>query len=92
MHLVPVLPYVVVTTLPAACGVPLHIYVFSAFFGILPATILLSRVGSSLGDVLATDGPIQLSSFMTMEIMLSICGLALLALLPVVIRTLKPNL
>lgn len=90
MHLVPIFPYMVVTTLPAACGVPLHIYMFSAFFGILPATVLLSRVGSGLGDVLAADGPIDPSSFMTTDIMLSLAGLALLALLPVLYRTLKP--
>ena len=92
MHLVPVLPYVVVTTLPAACGVPLHIYMFSAFFGILPATILLARVGSGLGDVLASDGPIEIANFMTTDIMLSIAGLVLLALLPVLVRALKPGL
>ena len=90
MHLVPIFPYMIVTTLPAACGVPLHIYMFSAFFGILPATVLLARVGSGLGDVLATDGPIDPSSFMTTDIMLSLAGLALLALLPVAYRALKP--
>lgn len=92
MHLVPVLPYVVVTTLPAACGVPLHIYMFSAFFGILPATVLLARVGAGLGDVLANDGPIELANFMTNDILLSIAGLVLLALLPVLVRALKPSL
>jgi uncharacterized membrane protein YdjX (TVP38/TMEM64 family) len=91
MHLVPIFPYMVVTTLPAACGVPLHIYMFSAFFGILPATILLSRVGAGLGDVLAIDGPIDPSNFLTTDIVLSLSGLALLALLPVVYRTLKPG-
>jgi len=91
MHLVPILPYMVVTTLPAACGVPLHVYMFSAFFGILPATVLLSRIGSGLGDILSTDGPINPSSFMTTDIIVSIAGLALLALLPVVYRALRPN-
>lgn len=91
MQLVPILPYIVVTTLPAACGVPLHIYVFSTFFGILPATILFSRVGAGLGDVLAADGPIKLSSFMTPDITLSLVGLALLALLPVLIRAIWPG-
>ncbi len=90
MHLVPIFPYMVVTTLPAACGVPLHIYMFSAFFGILPATVLLSRVGAGLGDVLATDGPIDPSSFLTADIVLSLAGLALLALLPVIYRWLRP--
>jgi uncharacterized membrane protein YdjX (TVP38/TMEM64 family) len=91
MHLVPILPYVVVTTLPAACGVPLHIYMFSAFFGILPATVLLSRVGSGLGDVLAAEGPLNPASFMTTDIILSLAGLTILALLPVFYRILKPS-
>ncbi|MGI9507080.1 MAG: hypothetical protein ACR2RE_28910, partial [Geminicoccaceae bacterium] len=75
-----------------ACGVPLHIYMFSAFFGILPATVLLARVGAGLGDVLASDGPIELANFMTNDILLSIAGLVLLALLPVLVRALKPSL
>ena len=89
MHLVPIFPYMVVTTLPAACGVPLPVYMFSAFFGILPATILLARVGSGLGDVLAQEGPIDVASFMTTDIILSLTGLALLALLPVLYKAIK---
>jgi len=91
LHLIPIFPYMVVTTLPAACGVPLPVYMFSAFFGILPATVLLARVGSGLGDVLAQDGPVELANFMTTDIMLSLAGLALLALLPVLYRALKPG-
>ncbi len=91
MHLIPIFPYMVVTTLPAACGVPLHVYMFSAFFGILPATVLLARVGSGLGDVLAHEGPIEVTNFMTTDIMLSLAGLALLALLPVLYKALKPG-
>lgn len=91
MHLIPIFPYMVVTTLPAACGVPLPIYMFSAFFGILPATILLARIGAGLGDILTQEGPIEIASFMTMDIALSLGGLALLALLPVFIRLFKPD-
>ncbi|MGI9434455.1 MAG: TVP38/TMEM64 family protein, partial [Geminicoccaceae bacterium] len=67
------------------------IYMFSAFFGILPATILLARVGSGLGDVLSQEGPIELASFMTTDIVQSLAGLALLALLPVLYRAMKPG-
>ncbi|MGH1483200.1 MAG: TVP38/TMEM64 family protein [Geminicoccales bacterium] len=91
MHLIPIFPYMVVTTLPAACGVPLPIYMFSAFFGILPATVLLARVGAGLGDVIAQEGPIEIANFMTTDIMLSLGGLAVLALLPVFYRALKPG-
>ena len=63
MHLVPVLPYMIVTTVPAACGVPLHIYMFAAFCGILPATVLLSRIGAGLGGVLAGRRPDRAREF-----------------------------
>jgi uncharacterized membrane protein YdjX (TVP38/TMEM64 family) len=89
LHLIPIFPYVVVITIPAACGVPLHIFMFSAFFGILPATILLAHVGSGLGVVLRQEGSIEISSFMTPQILWSLVGLALLALLPVFYRALR---
>ena len=92
LHLIPVFPYLVVITLPAVCGVPLHVYMFSAFFGILPATILLARVGAGLGDVLSSSGTIDLTNFMTTDIMVSLAGLAVLALLPVALRALKSRL
>jgi uncharacterized membrane protein YdjX (TVP38/TMEM64 family) len=91
LHLIPIFPYVMVITLPAAVGVPLPVFMFAAFFGILPATILLAHVGSGLGEVLRQEGTISVSSFMTPEIVFSLIGLALLALLPVVYRAIRGN-
>ena len=86
LNLVPVLPSVVVIALPAMCGVRLRTFALAAFFGILPGTILLARLGSGLGHVLLAGGPIQLSSFVTPQIVSALVGLSALALIPVVWR------
>jgi uncharacterized membrane protein YdjX (TVP38/TMEM64 family) len=87
LNLVPIFPSVVVIALPALCGVRLRTFVLSAFLGILPGTILLARLGSGFGHVLLQSGPIQLSSFMTPQIVTALVGLTALALIPVVWRT-----
>ncbi len=91
LNLVPVFPYAVVITIPAVCGVPLPIFLFSAFFGILPATTLFAYVGSGLGEVLMQNGPVDLHRVMTPQIMASLAALAALALLPVCLRKYLPS-
>jgi uncharacterized membrane protein YdjX (TVP38/TMEM64 family) len=86
LNLVPILPTAVVIALPAMCGVRLRTFVIAAFCGILPGTILLARLGSGLGHVLLASGPIQLSSFVTPQIVSALVGLTALALIPVVWR------
>jgi len=86
LHLVPVFPYAIVNTLPAACGVRLRTFVLAAFLGVLPSTLLLAQFGSELGEVLAQGTAIRLSSFLTPEILMALGGLGALALLPIAYR------
>ncbi len=86
LHLVPVFPYAVVNTLPAACGVRLRTFVFAAFFGVLPSTLLLAQFGSGLGEVLAQGSAVRLSNLLTPQILTALAGLGALALLPVFYR------
>ena len=86
LHLVPIFPYAMVIGIPAACGVRVRTFVVSAILGLLPGTLLLAHLGSGLGDVLRAGLPIGLGSFLRPDIVLSITGLAVLALLPVAYR------
>jgi uncharacterized membrane protein YdjX (TVP38/TMEM64 family) len=86
LHLVPLFPYAIVNTLPAACGVRLRTFVFGAFLGILPSTLLLAQFGSGLGDVLAQGSAIQLGHLLTPQILGALGGLGALALSPLVYR------
>lgn len=86
LHLLPIFPYGVVIGLPAACGVPFRVYLFAALLGLIPGTALFARLGEGLGEVLARGLALRPSDFLTTQIVLSLAGLALLALLPVLYR------
>ncbi len=83
LHLIPVFPYALVNMLPAACGVRLRTFVFAAFLGVLPSTLLLAQFGSGLGEVLTQGATVRLSSLLTPQILSALAGLGVLALLPV---------
>jgi uncharacterized membrane protein YdjX (TVP38/TMEM64 family) len=87
LHLVPIFPYALVIGLPAACGVGLRTFMVSAFLGLLPGTLLFAYLGAGLGGVLRAGLPISLASFLRPDIVISLVGLAVLALLPVAYRT-----
>jgi uncharacterized membrane protein YdjX (TVP38/TMEM64 family) len=74
---------------PAACGVPLPTFVAGMFLGLVPGTFLFAGLGDGLDHVLASGAPLRLTSFVTPEIVLSLSGLAVLALVPVVWRSMR---
>lgn len=84
LHLVPIFPYAMVIGIPAACGVRMRTFVVSAFLGLLPGTLLFAHLGAGLGEVLSAGLPISFGTLLRTEIVVSIVGLAALALLPVV--------
>jgi uncharacterized membrane protein YdjX (TVP38/TMEM64 family) len=86
LNLVPIFPYALIIAVPAACGVPLTTFLAGMFLGLVPGTFLFAGLGDGLDDVLASGVPLRLSSLLTPEIVLSLGGLAALALLPVMWR------
>ena len=85
LNLVPIFPYALIIVVPAACGVGLRTFVAGLFLGLIPGTFLFARLGSGLQQVLVSGAPLRLASFVTPEIVLSLCGLAALALVPIVL-------
>jgi uncharacterized membrane protein YdjX (TVP38/TMEM64 family) len=86
LNLVPIFPYALIVVLPAACGVGLPTFVAGLLLGLIPGTFLFAGLGSGLQDVLLSGAPLRLASFVTPEIVLSLGGLAALALVPVLWR------
>jgi uncharacterized membrane protein YdjX (TVP38/TMEM64 family) len=86
LNLVPIFPYALIIVVPAACGVPLTTFVAGMFLGLVPGTFLFAGLGDGLDHVLTSGVPLRLTSFATPEVVLSLSGLALLALLPVMWR------
>lgn len=88
MNVVPIFPYGLIIVVPAACGVPLHTFLAGMFLGLVPGTLVFAGLGDGLGEVLASGAPVRLADLITSEIVLALSGLSILALLPVVWRTL----
>ena len=86
LHLVPIFPHGMIIALPAACGVRLPRFLLGAFLGLLPGTLLLAHLGAGLGHILRQSGPLELSAFLTPQILGALAGLILLSLLPLVFR------
>lgn len=86
LRLVPVFPFWLVNLAPAFLGVPLRTYVIGTFFGIIPGTFVFASVGSGMGRVIEEGGVPDLSIIFEPRILTPIIGLALLSLLPVVLK------
>lgn len=86
LRLVPLFPFFLVNLVPAFLGVRLWTYVAATALGIIPATFVFASVGNGLGAVFdAGDKP----HLLTLPVLLPLLGLALLALIPVVYRSVK---
>jgi uncharacterized membrane protein YdjX (TVP38/TMEM64 family) len=86
LRLVPIFPFWLVNLVPAFCGVNLRTYALATLIGIVPGSFVFTWVGSTLGDVLDRGETPDLMIVFRWDILLPILGLALLALLPVLVR------
>jgi uncharacterized membrane protein YdjX (TVP38/TMEM64 family) len=89
MRLVPVVPFFVANLVPAFFDVPLHRYVVSTFFGIMPGAVVYTSVGAGLSEVFAAGETPDLSIIFEPYILGPILGLAALSLLPVVVKAVR---
>lgn len=89
LNVVPFFPYAVIILVPAVCGVPLFTFVAGLFLGMVPGTFLFAGLGDGLDHVLTSGVPLRPTSLLTPEIVLSLSGLAALALVPVVWRGIR---
>lgn len=89
LRLVPAFPFFLVNLAPAFLGVPLRTYVVATFIGIMPGTFVFASVGAGLGSLFTENAEFTLASVMTTEIRIALTGLAVLALLPVVVRKIR---
>jgi uncharacterized membrane protein YdjX (TVP38/TMEM64 family) len=89
LRLVPIFPFWLVNLVPAFCGVSLRTYALATFLGIIPGGIVFASVGSGLGELLDRGEKPDLKIIFQWHILLPILGLALLALLPVILKKLQ---
>jgi uncharacterized membrane protein YdjX (TVP38/TMEM64 family) len=86
IRLVPLVPFFIANLVPSFLEVPLHRFVISTFFGIIPGAIVYTSVGAGLGEVLERGETPDLGIIFEPYILLPILGLGALAALPVAMK------
>ncbi len=80
LQLLTVVPYFVVNTLAALAGVPFHTFVWTTIVGSFPIVVIYAFAGRQLTMIRSW------SDILSVNMLLFLLGLALLAMLPIVIR------
>lgn len=89
IRLVPAVPFVIANLVPAFLDVPLHRYVISTFFGIMPGALVYTSIGAGLSEVFARGAAPDLGLLFSPAILLPLLGLCALAVLPVLLKALR---
>jgi len=89
LRLLPLLPFTLVNVLPALLGVRLRVFVVTTFFGMLPGSFVYAGIGNGLGSIIARGDTLKLGTILEPAILAPLGGLAVLALLPMVVRRLQ---
>lgn len=86
LRLMPVFPFWLVNLVPALLGVPLRVFILGTAIGIIPATLIYAGIGDGLAAVFERGDKIDLALLGQPRVLVPLLGLALLALLPPVVR------
>lgn len=89
LRLVPVFPFWLVNLVPALLDVRLSTYALATLLGIVPGTFVYAHVGAGLGKVFDAGGTPEMGIIFQPQILLPVLGLAVLSLIPVVLKKLK---
>lgn len=90
LRLAPLLPFTVVNVLPALFKVGTPVFVTATLLGILPGTFVYASIGAGLDDIIASaaaEGRLpELGDLISPTLTLGLLGLAVLAVLPTVVK------
>lgn len=89
MRVTPVVPFFAANLIPALLNISLVKFAVTTAVGIVPGALVLTSVGSGLGEVFETGGAPDLSVFMEPWVAGPIVGLVALGVLPMVVRALR---
>lgn len=89
MRVTPIVPFFMANLIPALLNVSLFKFAVTTALGIVPGALVLTSVGSGLGDVFASGGTPDFGVFLEPYVLWPIVGLVALGLLPMVVRALR---
>jgi uncharacterized membrane protein YdjX (TVP38/TMEM64 family) len=91
LRLVPAVPFFVANLLPALVGVRFVNFLFTTAIGIIPGAIVFTWIGVGLGEVFDRGENPDLSLLWEPHVIGPILSLAVLAVIPIVIKAMRRN-
>jgi uncharacterized membrane protein YdjX (TVP38/TMEM64 family) len=86
LRLVPLFPFWIVNLAAAVAEIRLAVFVPATLIGIAPTSFILSSIGAGVGTILAEGKTPDLSVLFSAHFLLPLAGLAVLSLLPTLLR------
>lgn len=87
IRVTPVVPFFVANLLPALLNISFVKFAVTTVLGILPGALVLTSVGSGLGEVFEVGGVPDLMVFLRPAVALPVAGLVVLGVMPIVLRS-----
>lgn len=89
VRLIPSVPFILINLAAGMVSAPLRPYALATFLGILPVTVIYSRIGAGLGELLARDDHVTVTDLVR-GFFWPLVGVAFLALiLPLLLRLVR---
>ena len=90
LRLVPAFPFFVVNIVPGLLGVPLRTFIITTFFGIIPGSFVYASLGAGFSSLIDEREP-NLGVIFEPQYLVPILGLAVLSMIPVIIKRLRKS-
>lgn len=91
LRLVPAVPFFVANLLPALVGVRFGNFLWTTAVGIIPGAIVFTWIGVGVGEVFDRGEDPDLSLLWEPHVIGPILGLCVLAVMPIIVKTLRPK-
>jgi uncharacterized membrane protein YdjX (TVP38/TMEM64 family) len=91
LRLVPIFPFFMINIAAGVVGVRLRTFVITTFFGIMPGSFVYAWVGGGLGYTLSQGKNINMGIIFQPQVLFPMIALALLAIMPVLIKKIRAN-
>ncbi|MBI1407755.1 MAG: TVP38/TMEM64 family protein [Caulobacter sp.] len=89
LRLVPAAPFFVVNIAAGLVRIPLTTFILASLIGMAPGSLVYSSLGAGLNHAFAAGQEPNLSIIFQPQILLPLIGLALLSLLPIIVRRVR---
>lgn len=89
LRIAPMIPFGIMNIALGLLDIKLKRFIWTTAVGLCPIAILLTQAGTGIGKIMEIEGPISINQILNREIVISLIGIAVLALVPILFKRKK---